>query len=252
MSLLRYGKTDCQHDLVYRTDGHDFKSEWIPHWGKRVNELFELEVTKLDDDVCYLSGNPISDLTPLSGLTQLMYLDLPTNLISDLTPLSGLTQLTRLYLSGNQISDIRPLMDSAGLDEGDTIDLRGNALNDEAYDVHIPVLQARGVNVYFDPKTGVSEAQESRAVPSAYALYPNTPNPFNPGTSIAYDLPEAAEVSLSIYNGLGQQIATLVSAQQKPGHYTVSWDAKEWASGMYFYRLEAGSFSETRRMLLLR
>ena len=236
----------------------------------QISDLTPLSgLTQLTD--LYLRGNQISGLTPLSGLTQLMELRLEENQISDLTPLSGLTQLTllgladsqisdltplssltqlgELYLGNNQISDLTPL---SGLTQLWLLDLGDNPLNDEAYDIHIPALEARGVWVSFDPETGLSEGQEGGALPSAYALYPNAPNPFNPTTSIAYDLPEGAEVSLTICNGLGQQVAELVSARQEAGQHTVSWNAQGCASGTYFYRLAAGSFSQTRRMILLK
>ena len=80
----------------------------------------------------------------------------------------------------------------------------------------------------------------------------NYPNPFNPDTRIRYELPEAAEVRLEIYNPLGQRVAILVSAYQGPGSYTAHFDASNLASGVYLYRLHAGDTVKTRKMLLLR
>ncbi len=88
--------------------------------------------------------------------------------------------------------------------------------------------------------------------PDSYSLSQNVPNPFNPFTIIAYKLPEAAEVMLIIYTITGQRVATLVSGRQEAGHYQVSWDGSGFACGIYLYRLEAGSFTETRKALLLR
>ena len=98
----------------------------------------------------------------------------------------------------------------------------------------------------------MAEAQDASEVPLVYALHPNAPNPFNPVTTIAYDLPEAARVRLTIHNAVGQQVATLVSRTQEPGRYAVPLDRAGFASGLYLYRLQAGSFSQTRRMVLLR
>ena len=103
------------------------------------------QLTELD-----LRSNQISDVSPLSGLTQLTVLLLSNNQISDVSPLSGLTQLTLLMLDGNQISDVSPLVDNEGLGEGDTVDLQGNPLSDEALTTQIPALQARGVEERFD------------------------------------------------------------------------------------------------------
>jgi hypothetical protein len=94
--------------------------------------------------------------------------------------------------------------------------------------------------------------------PEAYALANNYPNPFNPATTIKYALPEAAFVSLEIYNVVGQVVSTLVAEQQTAGRYVVQWDATNdnghsLSSGIYFYRLQAGGeFLEVRKMLLLK
>jgi hypothetical protein len=97
----------------------------------------------------------------------------------------------------------------------------------------------------------------SLSAPTASALTGNYPNPFNPATQIAYELPEAGEVRLTIYNVLGQQVRALVQGRQEAGFYRVTWDGRDAAgrpvsSGIYLYRLEAGGFTETRRMLLLK
>jgi hypothetical protein len=103
-----------------------------------------------------------------------------------------------------------------------------------------------------DPEPVAVEASEVKAIPSDYALQQNVPNPFNPITIIAYDLPEASDVALTIYSITGQTVASLVSAHQEAGHYGIVWDGSGLASGVYLYRLEADSFVETKRMVLLR
>ena len=89
-------------------------------------------------------------MTPLSGLTNLGWLLLSSNKISDLTPLSGLTNLWLLWLSDNQVSDLQPLVDNEGFGEGDWVDVSFNPLNEESLNVHIPALEARGVDVDHD------------------------------------------------------------------------------------------------------
>ena len=88
--------------------------------------------------------------------------------------------------------------------------------------------------------------------PKEYALYNNYPNPFNPATTLEYTLMSPGEVSLIIYNLLGQEITTLVSEVQQAGYHKVVWDAANMASGVYLYRLRAGDFVQTRKMLLLK
>jgi parallel beta-helix repeat protein len=89
-------------------------------------------------------------------------------------------------------------------------------------------------------------------VPLSFALFQNYPNPFNPTTMINYQLPMTSAVELSIYNLLGQRVATLVDKKQLAGSYTVQWDASGFATGVYYYQLKAGDFIETRKMVLLR
>ena len=88
------------------------------------------------------------------------------------------------------------------------------------------------------------------AAPSTFALEENYPNPFNPSTNIGYTLPEAAPVRLSVFDALGREVAVLVAGAQSAGRHAVTWSADGLPSGLYLYRLEAGSFVETRTMML--
>jgi len=89
-------------------------------------------------------------------------------------------------------------------------------------------------------------------IPFEFALLSNYPNPFNAGTVISYELPTTAHVKLEVYNVFGQKVATLVDGQQQPGYKSVTWDASEISSGLYFYKLTAGDFAETKRMMLVK
>lgn len=89
-------------------------------------------------------------------------------------------------------------------------------------------------------------------VPREYHLAQNYPNPFNPTTRIEYALPHASHVKLTVHNILGQLVATLVDEIQQPGLKSVQWDATSMASGVYFYRMQSGPFSATRKLLLVR
>jgi hypothetical protein len=101
-----------------------------------------------------------------------------------------------------------------------------------------------------------SEVKES-FVPKDFSLSQNLPNPFNPQTEISYDLPNACHVKLSIYNLLGQKIKTVVDEYQTTGQKTVHWDGRddrgnEVASGIYFYRIQAGDFTDAKKMMLMK
>jgi hypothetical protein len=85
-----------------------------------------------------------------------------------------------------------------------------------------------------------------------YSLTQNFPNPFNPSTTIQYTIPQSGEVRLSVFNGLGEEVKTLVNETKEPGVYEVEFSANEFPSGIYFYKIQAGSFVDTKKMILLK
>ncbi|HLF14397.1 MAG TPA: T9SS type A sorting domain-containing protein, partial [Bacteroidota bacterium] len=88
--------------------------------------------------------------------------------------------------------------------------------------------------------------------PSEFALAQNYPNPFNPTTRISFDVPVGTRVRLTVYNALGQQVKTLVDRDYVPGRYSVEADLSELPSGVYLYKLQAGSFSDAKKMMLVK
>jgi hypothetical protein len=99
---------------------------------------------------------------------------------------------------------------------------------------------------------GVSVPWDDGVLPHTYNLYQNFPNPFNPTTTIQYRIGQVDNVVLKIYNILGQEVKTLVNEVQHPGTYRVAFDASTLASGIYFYRLEAGNFIEIKKMVFIK
>ncbi len=100
---------------------------------------------------------------------------------------------------------------------------------------------------------GTVDVEENEAkLPTEYALNQNYPNPFNPSTVISYALPKQEMVTLSIYNILGEEVAELVNEMQSAGNYKVNFDASKLSTGAYIYRLQAGNFIQTKKMLLLK
>jgi flagellar hook assembly protein FlgD len=83
-------------------------------------------------------------------------------------------------------------------------------------------------------------------------LEQNYPNPFNPSTKINYTLPQSSNVKLTIYDALGHAVSTLVNESQNAGSYSIEWNAASFATGLYFYKLEAGSFTYTKQMILVK
>ncbi|MEB2295856.1 MAG: T9SS type A sorting domain-containing protein, partial [Ignavibacteria bacterium] len=97
--------------------------------------------------------------------------------------------------------------------------------------------------------TGVTETDLN---PQGFKLEQNYPNPFNPTTKIKYTIPEEVKVKLGVYSVEGEELEILVNAFQSAGSYQVTFDGSKLSSGIYFYRLTAGSFSKTREMLLIK
>jgi hypothetical protein len=99
---------------------------------------------------------------------------------------------------------------------------------------------------------GTAVGKTGLDVPGSYKLSQNYPNPFNPTTTINFNLAKASDVKLTVYNMLGQKVMTLVDSHLNAGEQTVKFDASKLTSGVYFYRLDAGSFSSVKKMMLLK
>jgi hypothetical protein len=109
----------------------------------------------------------------------------------------------------------------------------------------------------FEITTVVAVGEPGESLPTEFALHENYPNPFNPGTTISYALPKAANVRLAIFNLRGQLVRTLVDEELPAGLHKVQWDGRSdagapLASGVYVYRMQAGSFVQTRKMILMK
>ena len=90
-------------------------------------------------------------------------------------------------------------------------------------------------------------------IPNDYYLFQNYPNPFNPETKISYEIPSDVNVTIKIFDVIGREVATLINNEfKKAGIYTVEWNASKYASGIYFYRLEAGEYRNVRKMTLVK
>ena len=111
-------------------------------------------------------------------------------------------------------------------------------------------------------RLGVLSSEEAGELPGEFTLSENHPNPFNPSTIIEFSVPRPSFVTLKVFNILGQEVATLVDGETETGTYKITFDASavstsstlrtELGSGVYFYRLTAGDFTATKKMLLIR
>ncbi len=106
------------------------------------------------------------------------------------------------------------------------------------------------IRINVDSLVGISS--NGNGIPNIYRLEQNYPNPFNPSTKIAYELPKAGLVSMVVFDILGREVATLVNEVKPAGKYSVNFNASSLASGVYFYRITAGDFTESKKMLLIK
>ena len=134
---------------------------------------------------------------------------------------------------------------------------QGKLLNNTQYFWRVSTTDSGGTSPWSAPvwsfTTALTAVQElAGAAPAAYALLQNYPNPFNPETVIGFRVRDFGPVRLTVYDMLGREVATLVNESKSPGEYAVKFSGARLASGTYVYRLEAGAFQETRRMLLVK
>ena len=242
----------------------------IPESISNLTDLFRLEIT----------GNEFEGEIPQSfaGLTGVWDLGFADNNLSGELPdwLGGMGSLRRLFLAGNDFSGMVP--ESFGqLTELRELYLDRNAqltgplplalanLTDmsrfgfSGTDLCIP--SDEGFQTWLDSLTFVSSSnincstvavEDVGELPADYALHQNYPNPFNPTTTVSYDLPERADVTLSVHDALGRTVRLLVKKEQAAGRYDVRFDAANLPSGLYIYRLEAGASEQTGKMILMR
>lgn len=121
------------------------------------------------------------------------------------------------------------------------------------YTVTLTVTDNGGLEDTFQLQVPVTVSNETEgSTPTVYALQQNYPNPFNPSTNINYSIPEAANVSIVVYDMLGQKVATLVNTQKSAGNYNITFDASALSSGVYIYQIRAGEFTQTKKMMLIK
>jgi hypothetical protein len=138
--------------------------------------------------------------------------------------------------------------DVIGIDQGPIIIMIENYRNQNVWNRFManPDVQRGLQRAGFTPITGVEETH----VPAQLVLSQNYPNPFNPSTTIEFQIPHTSHVSLKVFDVLGKEVAMLVNETKHAGTYTVSFDAGKLSSGIYFYKLNTGSFVQIRKMIL--
>jgi hypothetical protein len=186
---------------------------------------------------------------------------------TDITAFDGSGVVKDAYCVGNIPGTVQLSMNTGALQSGlkaAIIDITNNAVITDDKTVYIFENRYPGTPVLFNVIIGtagfVSEniAQWKAAMPDKYALHQNYPNPFNPATTIQYELPSQSQVSLEVYNILGERVRTLIDGEiHAADKYTLHFDGKnqygeQLTSGVYFYRMKADNFVNSKKMILLK
>ena len=137
----------------------------------------------------------------------------------------------------------------------DTVKIIRQLNNNQTYWWWVKAMNDAGAGPFSQSRSfsvSLSGIREELIIPTKFALNQNFPNPFNPVTTICYALPKSARVELFVYDLNGRIVEKLVNEWKTPGYYSVQWDAEHYPSGVYFYHIQAGDFTETRKCLLIK
>ena len=120
------------------------------------------------------------------------------------------------------------------------------------FTISLKVADNGGLTATFSETIVITSGEVNNSIPAEFALKQNYPNPFNPSTNINYSLPEAANVTIVVYDLLGQKVAELVNTEKSAGYHTIAFDASALSSGVYIYQIKAGAFTQTKKMMLIK
>lgn len=169
----------------------------------------------------------------------------PSSMIWEFTVEHNISNPTELVLQwdiGEVPNDVNLIL--TDLKTGSSVDMRGRS--------EIKFTENPGVKRLFKVSGTIVNVEKDNLIPKEFALYQNYPNPFNPETIIEFNIPKRTFVKLTIYDILGREIKVLINEEINPGKYAVKFNASNLPSGIYFYRLDAGEFSDIKKMVFVK
>ncbi len=251
-----------------------------PFSGMTVYQLFALANDVLGGDLSGLpSGTTLSNLNDVitainenydNGTADQGHLVCDVQLAAELVSFSAVAREGSIELTWSTASeqDVQRFEVERAADNGWSIEGMINGLGDSpvghsyrysdrdvvagtSYSYRLAEVSRDGTRSVL-PNIVTVEAGVESALPTEFALMQNFPNPFNPNTQIAFSLPAASDVTLTVFDALGRNVGTLVHSTLAAGNHTVNFDASNMAAGIYFYQLKAGDFSAVRKMMLIK
>ena len=159
-----------------------------------------------------------------------------------------------ILIEGNQVVTNLDLVQQVGAHTAYQVVADNIEINDEMIDIHFTNLWNYSLlnGIIVEQIDTDIDDDRSESIPHQFQLSQNYPNPFNSVTTINYQLPEDCHVMLKVFNTMGQEVITLVNKEQKAGYYSINWNVRQAASGLYFYWIQANEFSKVCKTILLR
>ncbi len=242
-------------------------------WGMYSSEVFSLsEVASLSfessDTLEYFQDSPelliagdlgISSSTDISADSAIIkitngFLEEDSLFIDDPGSFDIDSVESGIKISGNaSLEDYQDAIRTAYYINNNEVSEKADTLKEFSITVYSGAFASEAVVRYVEVLDQIMTSNENElGLPKEFSLRQNYPNPFNPSTNIEFALPEQAEVSLKVYNLLGREIYTLVSEKMNAGNHKVEFNASGLSTGLYFYRIQAGSFIQTKKMMLIK
>jgi len=194
-------------------------------------------------DTVYSSGNDVDVNFETDSYDAYGTLNLPNGSFGTLREISSIA--TKVYLSGALSNSSTSYLITWVTESGNQLQMEADSLPSGNVKVH-------SVSLTYIGTTPATLVKAPAQLPGSFMLAQNYPNPFNPSTQIQFSVPQAGFVSLKVFDMLGREVATLVHQELTPSSYSITWNAANVASGVYLYKLDAGNYSVTKKMVLMK